>query len=310
MLTSCGVNNPSSFDDTSSQSLEDTSSEELSSSEESTSSIEESSSPSHLDDYSLYWEDQFDGNTLSNNWEPMIGDGSNYNVYRWGNNEEQYYKKENATVSDGMLHITAKREVTSYTTEDNQVRTYQYTSARLRTTGKITTTYGYIEARMKLPEGTGMWPAFWMLPEGDFQGKWWPTNGEIDIMEAKGRIVNKISATIHTGTSNGQDFYKYKDYTFLSSEEGITGFHTYAVDWSLEGFKFFIDDKQFFEVTPYSYQGSNGMYAVSSNAPFDRPFHLLLNLAVGGNYDGGRSPDDNFTQAEMLVDYVRIYYKK
>ena len=305
VLTSCSVNASSKE----SSSIDSSASIELSSSQELSSSSKTSSElPEYLEDYSLFWEDEFEGTTLSNNWEPMIGDGTNYNVYRWGNNEEQYYKSENATVSGGNLHIKAKREQTSYYHEGEQ-RTYEYTSARLRTTGKITTTYGYIESRIKLPAGTGLWPAFWMLPEDNFQGKWWPTNGEIDIMEAKGRILNKYGATIHTGTSAGADYYKFKEYTFLSTEEGITGFHTYGVDWSTEGFTFYIDGKSFFSVTPYQYQNSNGLYASSPTAPFDQPFQILLNLAVGGNYDERRSPDKDFKQAEMLVDYVRIYQK-
>jgi len=314
VLTSCSIGassvEHSSIDSSNSSSaIEFSSSEEISSSKEaSSSSNTTSSTPDYLEGYSLFWEDEFEGTTLSNNWEPMIGDGSNYNVYRWGNNEEQYYKSENATVSGGNLHIKAKREKTTYYAGEEQ-RTYEYTSARLRTTGKITTTYGYIESRIKLPAGTGLWPAFWMLPEDNFQGKWWPTNGEIDIMEAKGRILNKYGATIHTGTSAGQDFYKFKEYTFLSTDEGITGFHRYGVDWSTEGFTFYVDGRAFFTVSPYQYQNSNGLYASSPTAPFDAPFHILLNLAIGGNYDGGLSPDESFQEAEMLVDYVRIYHK-
>ena len=311
IVSSCSFNTSSggnTSEDYSSAPSEESSSSALSS-EESSSQSNTSQSSNYLDDYRLFWEDEFLGTSLSDNWETQIGDGTNYNVYRWGNNEEQYYKSENATVSDGLLHITAKKERTSYT-YNNETRTYEYTSARLRTTGKITTTYGYIEARIKLPAGTGLWPAFWMLPESDFQGKWWPTNGEIDIMEAKGRLLNKYGATIHTGTSNNQDFYKFKEYTFSSTEEDITGFHNYGVVWSTEGFTFYIDGESFFTVTPYQYQNSNGLYAGSSTAPFDCPFHILLNLAIGGNYDGGLSPDENFTEAEMLVDYVRIYHKK
>lgn len=290
---------PSSNDVSSSSLSNPTSSNQMSSS---------NSSSGLLDDYTLYWEDDFNGNSLSNDWEPQIGDGSNYSVYRWGNNEEQYYKSENATVSGGNLHITARKEKTTYYTDGGEERSYNYTSARLRTTGRITTLYGYIEARIKLPEGTGMWPAFWMLPEGNFQGKWWPTNGEIDIMEAKGRILNKYGATIHTGTSNGQDNYKTRDYTFPSSG-AITDFHTYGVEWSTNGFAFYCDDVKFFEVSPTTYQGTNGLYTSSPTAPFDQEFHLLLNLAVGGNYDGGRQPDESFSSAEMLVDYVRIYHR-
>lgn len=315
IITACSTNSSlSSFANVSSSSSkeEPLSSEEIiKSSDIPISSNNESSSSHVLDNYSLFWSDEFNGNALDTSvWEPQIGDGSNYNVYRWGNNEEQYYKSENATVSDGYLHITAKKEQTSFKTDKGETRTYEYTSARLRTTGKITTTYGYIEARIKLPAGTGLWPAFWMLPEDNFAGKWWPTNGEIDIMEAKGRILSKYGATIHTGTSNGQDYYKFKEYTFLSTEGDITDFHNYGVEWTTAGFGFYIDGKMFFTVTPTQYQNSNGLYISSPTAPFDQPFHILLNLAIGGNYDGGRSPDDSFKEAEMLVDYVRIYHKK
>ena len=287
------------------------SSNESSSLEESSSSEQPSTSePSLLDDFTLSWSDEFEGTALNTAyWEPQIGDGTNYNVYRWGNNEQQYYKSENAVVKDGHLHIVAKKERTTIHADENDV-IYEYTSARLRTTGRVTTTYGYIEARIKLPAGTGLWPAFWMLPEDSFEGKWWPTNGEIDIMEAKGRLVNRFGATIHTGNSNGQDYYRNKDYTFTSGQDDITNFHRYGVEWSTAGFAFYIDEFKFFEVTPAQYQGTNPLYSSSETAPFDRPFHLLLNLAVGGNYDSNRVPDDSFTEAEMLVDYVRIYKRK
>ena len=301
-LTACSLTNSSS----------NSSSSDASSLDALSSSTHEESLPvipEFLEDYSLFWHDEFDGDTLSDNWEPQIGDGSNYSVYRWGNNEEQYYKKENATVSGGRLHITAKKEKTTYYTEKEEERTYEYTSARLRTKGKVTTTYGYVEARIRLPEGTGMWPAFWMLPESNFEGMWWPTSGEIDIMEAKGRLLDKFGSTIHTGNANNQDYYKFKEYTFSEEEDDITAFHNYGVLWSKEGFTFYVDEKPFFSLTPKDYQNRNELYAESESAPFDRPFHILLNLAVGGNYDGGRSPDENFKQAEMLVDYVRIYQK-
>ena len=289
----------------SSNELESTTDEPSISSEESS-----SSEPSMLDNYTLEWSDEFEGVALNTAyWETQIGDGTNYNVYRWGNNEQQYYKSENAIVKDGQLHIVAKKERTTVHADENDVN-YEYTSARLRTTRRVTTTYGYIEARIKLPAGTGLWPAFWMLPEDSFEGQWWPTNGEIDIMEAKGRLINRFGATIHTGTSSGQDYYRNKDYTFTSGEDDITNFHRYGVEWSTAGFAFYIDEYKFFEVTPAQYQGTNSLYSVSENAPFDRPFHLLLNLAVGGNYDNNRVPDESFTEAEMLVDYVRIYKRK
>lgn len=253
--------------------------------------------------YSLFFEDEFDQNKLSDNWEPMIGDGSDYGVYRWGNNEEQYYKKENAVVKNNALHIIAKREE-SRTERD----TYHFTSARLRTQGKVVTTYGYIEARIKLPAGNGLWPAFWMLPEAKFAKKGWPTSGEIDIMEAKGRILNSYGSAVHDANTSGH-VYSSKDYKFDSSTD-ITEFHCYGLEWTEEYLKFFIDGYNFFSVSNVVYQRNNPIYTeVSSSAPFDRDFHILLNLAIGGNYDGGISVSNEFESAEMVVDYVRIFKK-
>ena len=251
--------------------------------------------------YSLTFEDEFDQGKLSDNWEPMIGDGSDYGVYRWGNNEEQYYKKENAVVRGNALHIIAKREDTRAERD-----TYHFTSARLRTQGKVATTYGYIEARIKLPAGNGLWPAFWMLPEARFAGKGWPTSGEIDIMEAKGRILNSYGSAVHDANTSGH-VYNSKDYKFDSSTD-ITDFHCYGLLWTEDYLKFYIDGVNFFSVSSVVYQHSNPSYTeVSSSAPFDRDFHILLNLAIGGNYDGGISVSDDFESAEMVVDYVRIF---
>ena len=253
------------------------------------------------DGYSLTFEDEFDQNNLSDNWEPMIGDGSDYGVYRWGNNEEQYYKKENAVVKNNALHIIAKREDTRAERD-----TYHFTSARLRTQGKVTTTYGYIEARIKLPAGNGLWPAFWMLPEKRFANKGWPTSGEIDIMEAKGRILNAYGSAVHDANTSGH-VYSSKDYKFDSSTD-ITDFHCYGLEWTEEYLRFFIDGYNFFSVSNVVYQRNNPTYTeVSASAPFDRDFHILLNLAIGGNYDGGITVSDDFESAEMVVDYVRIF---
>ena len=309
ILSSCTTNPlPSQENDSSKDSIPSIPS--ISDSATDSASMSESSSSEETIDVlpegytKLFWHDEFNGNSLSNDWEAMIGDGSNYNVYRWGNNELQYYKKENAYVHDDALHILALKE-RNVSGED----VYEYSSARLRTKGKVFTTYGYIVARIKLPVGTGMWPAFWMLPENHYQDRWWPDSGEIDIMEARGRLPDTYGATIHTANENHQDVYKFKDYTFTDSD--ISEYHTYGVLWNEQGFNFSIDGEFFFEVKPSTYQNNNPFYTdTSSVAPFDQPFHILLNLAIGGNYDGGRKPDDSFQEAEMLVDYVRIYQKE
>ena len=256
--------------------------------------------------YSLTWEDEFEGDKLdSRYWEHQIGDGSDYGIYRYGNNEEQYYKAENTKVKDGKLTITAKKELTHTERYD-----FQYTSSRLRTKGKVSTTFGYIEARIKLPAGTGMWPAFWMLPEGSYNDKGWPVSGEIDIMEAKGRELGKYGATTHSANSADRDAYHNKDYVFSAEEGDITNFHCYAVEWLERSFVFSVDGKPFFTVSNTVYQNGNTLYSSDSpSAPFNQDFHILLNLAVGGNYDGNRKPDDSFVSADMVVDYVRIFEK-
>ena len=162
---------------------------------------------------------------------------------------------------------------------------------------------------MILPEGTGLWPAFWMLPESKFAEKGWPTSGEIDIMEARGRINNVIGATIHSANINGNDAYIGKDFTFKEGED-YTDYHCYAVEWNETSFNFSVDGEVFHTVTNTSYQHGIKTYTdVSTSAPFDRPFHILFNLAIGGNYDGGRNVSDDFQEAEMLVDYVRIFHR-
>ena len=304
VLSSCQLNHISSKEQNSSSESIFSSESSLSTNEE---SIDTSSSQEEQafipEGYNLKWSDEFKGSTLSNNWEAMIGDGSNYGVYRWGNNEDQYYKEENAFVSGDNLHIVAVKD--HVVTEDH---TYTVSSARLRTKGKVSFTYGYFVSRIKLPAGTGLWPAFWMLPESNYQDRWWPDSGEIDIMEARGRLVNQYGATIHTANINHQDVYKNKDYNFTDSD--ITSYHDYGVLWDESGFKFYIDGEMFFEVKSSAYQNNNPFYTdTSSNAPFDQPFHILLNLAVGGNYDNGRTVDSSFEEAEMLVDYVRVYQK-
>ena len=258
-----------------------------------------------LDGYTLDWSDEFDGDSLSDDWEAMIGNGKRYGVRGWGNAELQYYKEENAIVNDGVLHIVAKKE----TTEDEDEGTFNYTSSRLRTKGRVSTTYGYIEARMKLPAGSGMWPAFWMLPETNYQNRGWPTSGEIDIMEARGRVLNMYGSTLHSANQNGYDVYHGDEYQ-LDDNNNITQWHCYGCEWLEDKFNFYLDGELWFTCGANLYQNNNTNYtAFGTSAPFNKDFHILLNLAVGGNYDGGNRPDSTFESAEMLVDFVRIYTK-
>lgn len=270
----------------------------------STPSPTSSSTPSEISyvpaGYNLSWSDEFtDSGLNSSNWSAMIGNGNDYGIWGWGNNEQEYYKAENATVKDGLLHITAK-------TENNYVGStlYKYSSARLRTAGKVSTTYGYIEAKIKMPAINGMWPAFWMLPESAYQGKGWPTSGEIDIMEARGREAYAVGGTTHSANASYSDRY-YTNSTRLSSS--ISEWHVYAVLWTSEAMTYLADGVAYNTVTKSQWQNDCPLY--SGSAPFDQPFHILLNLAVGGQYDNGVLPPSDFSSAEMGVDYVRIYQK-
>lgn len=303
LVTSCQINfefnsSSSSSSYTSSQSSSESSESSMpSSSEDSTSSSsEESSTPK--EEWSLSWSDEFEGDTLNtSNWSYMYGDGSSYGVYRWGNDEKQYYKSENVSLRDGSLVITAKKE---------QAEGYEYTSARLRTAGKVSTTYGKVEARIALPAVEGMWPAFWMLPESKLDGQGWPHSGEIDIMEAKGRLPNTTSGALHYANDNNTHTYRSGNNVFkLNNYTNITEFHTYGIIWNEEKIEWYCDEVVFLTVTKE--QWHTDAYSNNDAAPFNKPFHILLNLAVLGNFDPPAQIPANFTSAEMEVDYVRIY---
>ncbi len=259
------------------------------------------------DGYSLVWHDEFDGTALdTTKWGYQLGVqdfyGSSQGPYYWGNNELQYYTNstENVGVRDGNLYITAKRQ---------NMGDRQFTSARILTRDKFSRTYGYFEARMKTPTGNGMWPAFWMLPQptttqnsSNIYGGW-PTSGEIDIMEAKGRLKDKVDTTLHYATANGGHRYQGEQTQLITPTDD---WHTYALEWTEEYLAWIIDGKQVMKFQSSVWANPN---LGSSNAPFDKPFFMLINFAVGGNYDGGVAPDANFTSATMYVDYVRVWEK-
>jgi beta-glucanase (GH16 family) len=255
----------------------------------------------HPDGYSLTWSDEFEGDSLSaDQWTYEIGNNNG-----WGNHERQYYTDHNETVGDGLLTIHAKREDTTEVIRDQSV-TFPYTSSRLVSRHKAFFTYGYMCARIRLPLGQGMWPAFWMMPETNYGTEgvfWWPTCGEIDIMEAKGRFPNVASGAIHyssDGTGGHHTFQTRENQNFGSIDE----FHVYAVEWTNEKITWIYDGIPFFTAVSATW---NYGYQTGDDAPFNRDFYFILNLAVGGDFDGGREPDENFQEAGMDVDYVRCY---
>jgi len=241
----------------------------------------------------LTFADEFDvdGPPDPAKWGYDIGTG----IDGWGNFELQYYtnRPENVVVSNGYLIITAIKE---------NFETAGYTSARLRTKGKFEQQYGRFEARMRLPYGKGMWPAFWMLG-ANIDSNPWPFCGEIDIMENKGRTPTVISGALHgpgywganPEGSNPAD----KKYEFVNDRVD-TGFHIYGIEWGPEYINFYVDDVLYKQFTPED-EKVTGPWA------FDQgPFFMLINLAIGGNFDGPPNSETVFPQT-MLVDYVRVY---
>lgn len=230
----------------------------------------------------LIWEDDFSGEALDlSKWTPEVNDDGG------GNNELQYYtdRDTNITVENGVLKITALKE--SYLTRE-------YTSGRIVTKNKGDWRYGRVEASIKLPEGQGMWPAFWMLPTEEVYGGW-PNSGEIDIMElvGGGSGDSTIYGTLHSGPprqyTNGS--YKLTDAKFSGD------FHLFAIEWSPDTIKWYVDDIM------YSYKTAAD---ITPWVPFQEKFHVILNLAVGGNWPGSPDATTVFPQV-MEVDYVRVY---
>ncbi len=231
------------------------------------------------------WADEFEYNGAPDptKWVYDIG-GSG-----WGNNELEYYtdSRKNSKVADGKLTITVLKE---------DVGGRNYTSARLATRGKGDFLYGRFEIKAKLPAGKGTWPAIWMLPTDWAYGDW-PKSGEIDIMEHVGYDPNVVHISTHCLA------YYFKINTQKTSVKTIptatTDFHLYRVDWTPFAIRGYIDDVKIFE-----FDNENKGYEVW---PFDKRFHLLLNVAYGGDWGGAQGVDDSALPQKMEVDYVRVY---
>lgn len=238
----------------------------------------------------LVWADEFSYKGLpdTSKWSYDVGNGCPA-LCGWGNNEKQYYTKnlQNAMVKKGKLVIETHKEM---------VENSPYTSARLVTKNKGDWKYGRIEIKAKIPQGKGIWSAVWMLPtEWKYGG--WPQSGEIDIMENVGYLPDSLFGTIHTGAYNGI-LGTQKSGGLLSKTLANT-FHIYAVEWNADEIAFFMDNVKY-HVFKNEHNGSNAW-------PFDQSFHLLLNIAVGGNWGGKYGVDDSIFPQKMEVDYVRVY---
>ena len=234
----------------------------------------------------LSWKDDFAGDALNTaDWTFEIGNG----VDGWGNAELQYYKKENTSVKDGYLTITAQKEAFGG---------YQYTSSRIKTQYNKSFKYGRIDIRAKLPKGQGIWPALWMLGANIDDVKW-PYSGEIDIMELVGGGPGKdntVYGTIHFD-NNGSYANISKGYT-LPKGDFSDKFHVFSILWDESKITWFVDDIEF-----HSQEISS-----AARKEFQEPFFLLFNLAVGGRWPGSPDAATSFPQ-KMVVDYVRVFQK-
>lgn len=240
----------------------------------------------------LVWSDEFDGALLDPEvWFFENGDGSQYSIPGWGNNELQWYLPDNAELSNGLLIITAREEARSGK---------DYTSARINTRDRFAFRYGRIEARIRLPAGQGLWPAFWLLPQDDAYGTW-AASGEIDVMEAVNLGAaggNTVYGTIHYGSVWPDNVATGSQY--LVSTDATADFHDYALEWDETEMRWYVDDNL------YVVQNAWGTTAADFPAPFDQPFYVLLNVAVGGDFPGAPDTETAFP-AVMEVDYVRVY---
>jgi beta-glucanase (GH16 family) len=240
----------------------------------------------------LVWNDEFAADRLDpGTWFFETGDGSQYGIPGWGNNELQWYLPDSAMLEDGKLVITARRQSSNGKS---------YTSARINTRDRFAFRHGRIEARIRLPAGQGLWPAFWLLPQENAYGTW-AASGEIDVLEARnlgGTGGNTIYGGLFYGGPWPRQIGSGEEYVVASNV--TTDFHVYALEWDDAEIRWYVDGTLF--AVRNSWSSTGGAFP----APFDRPFHVLFNVAVGGNYPGPPT-SGTVLPVTMEVDYVRVY---
>jgi len=231
----------------------------------------------------IVWADEFDqdGEPDQKKWAYDAADSG-----KW-NQELQLYteSRDNSNVKNGMLTISALKDTAG-----------KWTSARIFTKGRSDWTYGYFEIKAKMPAGKGTWPAIWMMPSRDTYGAW-PDSGEIDIMEFVGFDPDKVYTSAHTKSFNHRINTQKTRAAYI--KDVCTDFHTYACEWSPKGIFWYVDDK------PFYFFVNEGK--TTAEWPFDKPFYIILNVAMGGSWGGMMGMDPNLNKADMVVDYVRVY---
>lgn len=229
----------------------------------------------------LYWSEEFEGNELNlETWNFELGDGCPA-LCGWGNDEAQEYTRDNHKLEDGKLIITARKDGS------------RYTSTRITTSGKMEFQYGRLEAKAKLPRGVGIWPAIWLLG-ANIEDVGWPGCGEIDMLEYLGKEPGQVFTSLHTADSYGNTLNTRK-----TKIEGIEdGYHLFAMDWEPDEIRFFVDGEMVYRFNPEA--RSEEVW------PFDQPFFLIINMAIGGNF-GGPEIDNAIFPQEFIIDYIRIF---
>lgn len=247
--------------------------------------------------WELVWSDEFDGPEIDRtkwNWE--------VNAWGGGNNELQFYtdRRENSFIEDGQLVIRAiKERYTGVDERDGEVRTRDYTSARLNSANKGDWRYGRIEARAKMPEGQGLWPAIWMLPTDWVYGRW-AASGEIDVMEYRGDLPTTLYSTIHFG---GEWPNNTKIGGTTTVPDMSQDFHVYALEWEETVMRWYFNDRLVYQTSSWFSTGA------PYPAPFDQRFHLLMNVAIGGSFLPNPPADADYFPQELRVDWVRVYQR-
>jgi beta-glucanase (GH16 family) len=262
------------------------------------------------DGWSLVWQDEFDGAALdTTKWSYQIGDGCAEGICGWGNGEFQNYTRENVEVSGGTLKITARQTITPGDSTDADTT---YTSSRIRTLDKGDWTYGRFDVRAKLPTGQGLWPAIWLLFSDPVYGVW-ASSGEIDIMEAIGSEPGEVFGTLHFGGPAPGNVFTSEDFQLnfsLFNED----FYLFTTEWERDEIRWYVNNVLYRTETADNWY-STGTPSDSTlidpmgTAPFNHDFHMILNVAVGGNLPGAPDVSTFFPQT-MEVDYVRVYQRE
>lgn len=266
-------------------------------------------SDTDLAGWNLIWNDEFNGNALDRakwNFDTGYYINDDPGTWGWGNAELEHYtdSSNNIFVENGRLNLRALNDPRNF--PQDPARIAPYSSGKVVTRDNFSFKYGRIDFRAKLPAGNGLWPALWLLPDDDTYGTW-AASGEIDVMEARGRLPGATSGALHFGGTWPANTNIGSDYSFTGGQRIDTDFHVYSAVWEEDNIKWYVDGNCFFKATSEQWYS---LGSSSETAPFDQEFFIIMNLAVGGWFDGGIMPNPGDIPAAMQVDYVRVYQEE